>query len=124
MARIKGRDTKPELVLRRALWALGVRGWRCHRKDLPGRPDIAFGRARLAIFVDGAFWHGHPSKFKAGQSGEFWDRKIAQNVARDQRVDAELSSEGWTVVRVWDFDVLDNPVGTAERIQDHLRASS
>jgi DNA mismatch endonuclease (patch repair protein) len=124
MARVKGRDTKPELVLRRALWALGVRGWRCHRKDVPGRPDITFGPARLAIFVDGAFWHGHPSKFKAGQSGEFWDRKIAQNVARDQRVDTELSAEGWTVVRVWDFDVLKDPIATATRIKDHLRASS
>jgi DNA mismatch endonuclease (patch repair protein) len=124
MGRIKGRDTKPELVLRRALWALGIRGWRCHRKDLPGRPDITFGPARLAIFVDGAFWHGHPSKFKAGQSGEFWDRKIAQNVARDQRVDTELSAEGWTVVRVWDFDVLEDPIATATKIEDHLRAPS
>jgi DNA mismatch endonuclease (patch repair protein) len=118
MARIKGRDTRPELMLRRALWALGVRGWRCHRRDLPGRPDISFGRVKLAVFVDGAFWHGHPSKFKAGQSGEFWDRKIAQNAARDRRVDTELSAQGWTVLRVWDFDVLADPVAEATRIQE------
>ncbi len=74
--------------------------------------------------MDGAFWHGHPSKFKAGQSGEFWDRKIAQNVARDQRVDTELSEEGWTVVRVWDFDVLDDPIAAATFIEDHLRGRS
>ncbi|MGI8731365.1 MAG: hypothetical protein ACR2LK_15525 [Solirubrobacteraceae bacterium] len=60
MARVKGRDTGPEVTLRRALYAAGVRGWRCHRKSLPGRPDVAFGPARLAVFVDGAFWHGHP----------------------------------------------------------------
>lgn len=121
MARIKGRDTKPELVLRQTLWALGVRGWRCHRKDLPGRPDLAFGRARLAVFVDGAFWHGHPSKFKRGQSGEFWDRKIADNKARDRRADTDLAGRGWTVLRVWDFDVLNDPVGVAIKVRDRLQ---
>ena len=123
MAGIKTQDTEPELVLRRALWSIGVRGWRCHREDLPGRPDIAFGRARLAVFVDGAFWHGHPSKFKAGQSGQFWDRKIGQNKARDRRVNTELASHGWTVHRVWDFEVLDDPITAAARIQELLRQS-
>lgn len=123
MAGIKAQDTKPELMLRRALWSIGVRGWRCHRRDLPGRPDIAFGRARLAVFVDGAFWHGHPSKFKAGQSGQFWDRKIAQNKARDERVNHELASHGWKVHRVWDFEVLDDPIAAASCIQEHLRES-
>ncbi len=54
MARVRGRDTGPELLLRRALYKIGVRGWRCHRKNLPGKPDLAFGRVRLAVFVDGA----------------------------------------------------------------------
>ena len=120
MRRVKNRDTKPELALRGALWALGVRGWRCHRRDLPGRPDIAFGPARLAVFVDGAFWHGHPSKYKAGQSGEFWDRKIAENVARDSRANVELAAIGWAVIRLWDFEVLGNPVETANRVKDRL----
>lgn len=121
MSRVKARDTKPELALRRALWALGVRGWRCHRQDLPGRPDIVFGPAKLAVFVDGAFWHGHPSKYKAGQSGEFWDRKIAENVARDTRVNAELTALGWTVLRLWDFDVLRDAKEAASRVKDSLR---
>lgn len=58
MAAVRGHDTKPELLLRRTMWAMGVRGWRVHRRDLPGTPDLAFGRVRLAVFVDGAFWHG------------------------------------------------------------------
>lgn len=121
MGRIKDRDTEPEMALRRALWLLGVRGWRCHRRDLPGRPDVAFGPARLAVFVDGAFWHGHPSKFKAGQSGEFWDRKVAENVNRDSRADAELTKIEWVVMRLWDFEVLENPLQAATRVKERLR---
>src|SRR3954469_23963555 len=66
MSRIRRRDTKPELALRRALWRAGLRGYRVDKKTLPGRPDVAWGRARLAVFVDGAFWHGHPSAFTPG----------------------------------------------------------
>lgn len=120
MGLVKNRDTEPELALRRALWAIGVRGWRCHRGDLPGRPDIAFGPAKLAVFVDGACWHGHPSKYKHGQSGEFWDRKIAANIARDSRVNAELAAIGWTVIRLWDFEVMKDPPGAASRVKDGL----
>lgn len=122
MSRIKSRDTGPELALRRALWKLGIRGWRCHRKDLPGRPDIAFGPAKLAVFVYGAFWHGHPSKYKAGQSGEFWDLKIAGNLARDDRANAELAAIGWAVIRLWDFEVTKDPHDAAERVKESLSA--
>jgi DNA mismatch endonuclease (patch repair protein) len=104
MSRIRQKDTAPELALRRALWAAGVRGWRCHPKGIPGRPDLAWVGRRVAVFVDGAFWHGHPDYYW-GQSGEFWDEKIARNRARDVRVNAELADAGWTVVRVWDFEV-------------------
>ncbi len=121
MSRVKNRDTEPELALRRALWALGVRGWRCHRQDLPGTPDIAFGARKLAVFVDGAFWHGHPSKYKAGQSGEFWDRKIARNIGRDREVDRELARRGWTVLRIWDFAIREDAVGAARRVESLLR---
>lgn len=122
MARVKDRDTKPELRLRRALYASGVRGWRCHRKNVPGKPDIAFGRSKLAVFVDGAFWHGHPSKYWPGRTSEYWDRKIARNKARDQRVDRELQSKGWRVLRLWDFEVERDPQGSAERVLTALRA--
>lgn len=104
MARIGTRDTSPELVLRRALFAAGLRGWRCHPSDLLGKPDVVFRRWRVAVFVDGAFWHGHPDHYW-GQSGPFWDQKIERNRERDRRVNAELAEVGWTVVRLWDFEV-------------------
>ena len=116
MSRVRGKDTKPELALRRAMWAVGLRGWRCHRRDLPGRPDVAFGRARVAVFVDGAWWHGHPRYYTPGKSGDFWDAKIARNVERDRAADAALASLGWRVVRLWDFEVTRDPAGAAERV--------
>lgn len=104
MSRVRNRDTAPELALRRGLFAAGVRGWRCHPKSIPGHPDIAFVGKRIAVFVDGAFWHGHPDHYW-GQSGRFWDEKIERNRARDRRIDAELSGDGWEVLRIWDFEV-------------------
>jgi DNA mismatch endonuclease (patch repair protein) len=89
MSRVRTRDTGPEVALRHALYAAGLRGWRLHGR-LPGRPDLVFGRARLCVFVDGAFWHGHPD-FYWGQSGEFWDQKIGRTRERDQRVTRELA---------------------------------
>lgn len=71
---------------------------------LPGRPDFAWRSRRIAVFVDGAFWHGHPDYYW-GQSGKFWDEKIARNRARDARVNAQLEEMGWTVLRFWDFEV-------------------
>jgi len=120
MARVKGRDTQPELRLRRALWALGVRGWRCHRRNLPGSPDLAFGRARLAVFVDGGFWHGHPSKYWPGRTSPYWDAKIARNKARDASVNQELEDLGWRVLRLWDFEVNADPVRAAEQVRKAL----
>lgn len=121
MAKVKGRDTGPELTLRRALHAAGVRGWRCHRRTLPGCPDVAFGRARLAVFVDGGFWHGHPKKWWPGRSGAYWDAKIERNVARDRRVDLELEAIGWRVLRLWDFEVTRDPSSAAERVVTALQ---
>jgi DNA mismatch endonuclease, patch repair protein len=122
MSKVKTRDTAPELTLRKALWAHGVRGWRCHRRDLPGRPDLAFGRLRCAVFVDGAFWHGHPSKFRPGKSGDFWDRKIERNRARDREVAEALEADGWIVLRLWDFEVHDDPAAAAGRVKQLLES--
>jgi len=121
MARVRTRDTAPEVALRRALWALGVRGWRLHAKDVPGKPDLLFRRARVAVFVDGGFWHGHPSVYH-GQSGAFWDEKIARNRARDERVNAELAATGWMVLRLWDFEVERDIDASAGRVRAALRA--
>src|SRR3954451_24060346 len=105
MSRIRSRNTKPELALRRALWAEGVRGWRVHAKHFPGSPDMAFTRWRVAVFVDGCFWHGHPDFFPPGKSGTYWDAKIARTQERDQLANQALAAEGWSVVRLWDFEV-------------------
>lgn len=120
MAKVRAKDTKPEIALRRGLWAAGVRGWRCHRRNLPGRPDLAFGRARLAVFVDGAFWHGHPSKYWPGRSGSYWDAKISRNQARDRRADAELAAMGWSSLRLWDFEIEQDLAGSVARVLDCL----
>ncbi len=104
MSRVKTRDTAPELKLRRALWAAGLRGWRLHSRGVSGRPDIAWLGRRVAIFVDGAFWHGHPDHYW-GQSGRFWDEKIDRNRSRDEKVTRELVDDGWIVLRLWDFEI-------------------
>jgi DNA mismatch endonuclease, patch repair protein len=122
MARVKSRDTTPELLLRRTLWAHGVRGWRTHPRGVPGKPDLAWLGRRIAIFVDGAFWHGHPDYYW-GQSGKFWDDKIARNRMRDQRVNTELAEHGWTVLRFWDFEVARAPEQCALRVEEVLAVS-
>lgn len=115
MSRVRTRGTALELTLRKALWAHGVRGWRLHPKVVPGKPDLAWVGRRIAVFVDGAFWHGHPDYYW-GQSGEFWNAKIERNRARDKRVNAQLRKEGWTVVRLWDFEVQREPEKCAKRV--------
>jgi DNA mismatch endonuclease, patch repair protein len=123
MASIRPKHTSPEVALRKALYAAGVRGWRCHYKRAPGTPDLAWAGRRVAVFVDGAFWHGHPSRYKPGRSGSYWDQKIERNVARDQRVDAELEQLGWRVVRVWDFEVRKDMSSIVERITTVLKVT-
>lgn len=120
MQAVRATDTGPELDLRRELHRAGIRGWRCHYRPAPGTPDLAWPRLKLAVFVDGAFWHGHPSRHRPGRSGEYWDRKIAHNVARDRRVDRQLRVDGWRVLRVWDFEVRKNLDNVVERISTEL----
>lgn len=103
------RNTKPEILLRRALWAAGVR-YRLHVPGLPGRPDIVVRRARLVIFCDGDFWHGRKwhsraRKLQAGWNSDYWVAKISRNRARDKENNRALRMSGWTVIRVWESDV-------------------
>ena len=124
MSRVRTRDTAPELRLRRALWAAGTRGWRVDAKRVYGKPDLAWIGLRLAVFVDGGFWHGHPDVYH-GQSGPFWDEKIARNRTRDDTVNARLKGDGWTVLRLWDFDVqrdIEGCVGAVQEAISVLRA--
>lgn len=123
MSRIRRKNTQPELILRRALWRAGCRGYRVDDRRVPGRPDITWSRAQVAVFVDGAFWHGHPSAYKPGQHGEYWDQKVARNLERDRAADAALASMGWSVLRFWDFDVRRELESCLVEIRDALSRS-
>jgi DNA mismatch endonuclease (patch repair protein) len=119
MRRVKGRDTGPEMIVRRALTALGVR-YRLHRKDLPGAPDIVLPGRRLAVFVHGCFWHGHDCARGARvpkQNRDYWTAKVARNVARDERTRADLSALGWRVETIWECELKD-----AEALRTRLTA--
>jgi DNA mismatch endonuclease (patch repair protein) len=104
-------DTKPELALRRALHAQGLRYRKDYRLDLEGarvRPDIAFTARRVAVFVDGCFWHVCPEHgTKPAANTWYWGPKLARNVERDRAADAALAAAGWRVVRVWEHEPLD-----------------
>lgn len=107
MSRIGGKNTTPEVRVRKAAHALGLR-FRLHLKELPGTPDIVFPKRRLALFVHGCFWHRHSGCRKAtAPSSEFWAKKFALNVARDLRVASELKKLGWRVVTIWECETKD-----------------
>ncbi len=102
MSRMPRSSTKPELTLRRALHARGLR-FRVHRRDLPGTPDIVLSRARIAVFVDGCFWHGCLQHGVVPKNNrEWWQAKLATNAERDLRKDAELQSLGWLPMHFWE----------------------
>ena len=103
MAAVRGKDTKPELIIRKGLHAAGLR-YRLHVKDLPGKPDLVFPTYRAAVFVHGCFWHGHACPlFKLPETrAEFWRQKIESNVARDEAAMVKLRGLGWRVGVVWE----------------------
>ncbi|MBX3481934.1 very short patch repair endonuclease [Phenylobacterium sp.] len=112
MRRVKGRDTSPELKVRKALTKLGAR-YRLHRKDLPGNPDIVLPGRRLAIFVHGCFWHGHDCARGARvpqQNRDYWVAKVERNRARDVRNLAALEAAGWRAEVIWECELKDAAV--------------
>jgi DNA mismatch endonuclease, patch repair protein len=120
MSRVRATNTGPEMTLRRALWAAGVRGWRCHVRGVPGTPDLCWKARRVAVFVDSAWWHGHPSRWTPGRHPPGWDEKIAANIGRDRRVNEQLRRAGWTVVRVWDFELANDVQDAAQTVMEAL----
>lgn len=115
MSRIQGKDTKPEIALRKALWNIGLR-YRIHYR-LPGRPDIVFPRFKLVVFVDGCFWHGCPvHAVKPMANAVFWRKKLEGNRVRDKVITARLKKEGWVVLRYWEHEVEDRLDGVVKRI--------
>lgn len=116
----KSKDTKPELLLRSELWKRGLR-YRKNYKKLVGKPDIVFVGKKIAIFVDGKMWHGYDwenqkNDFKSHR--EFWIPKIERNIERDKEVTEQLHSDGWTVLRFWDFDIRKNLSTCVSKILD------
>jgi DNA mismatch endonuclease (patch repair protein) len=106
MSRIRGKDTKPEMVVRRLLHALGYR-YRLHRRDLPGTPDIVFGPRRKVINVHGCYWHVHACQYgrvKPASNATFWAVKRAETVLRDQRNERRLQDLGWDVLTIWECE--------------------
>lgn len=102
MRSIRSKDTKPELLVRKILTTMGYR-YRLHRKDIPGRPDIAFIRRKKAIFVNGCFWHAHDNCPIAHiPDSKFWREKLAANKMRDQKNLASLKSNGWSTLLIWE----------------------
>lgn len=120
MAAIRSRNTKVELALRAALRQEGISGYRCHHPALPGKPDLAFTRWHVAVFIDGAFWHGHPDHFSFGRLGEYWDEKVRRTQQRDREQAAELEAAGYLVLRFWDFEVKEDVAACVARIRDAL----
>lgn len=104
MSRVRNKDTRPEMLLRTALWRAGFR-YRL-RVKLPGSPDFVFLGAKVAVFVDGCFWHGCPLHYTSPvKNNIFWNAKLLRNIARDRAVEISLRDIGWTVVRIWEHEI-------------------
>jgi DNA mismatch endonuclease, patch repair protein len=127
MAAVRGRDTRPEVALRRVLHARGLR-YRIHPRNVPGRPDLVNRRRKVAVFVDGDFWHGNPDEWRRrgydsmeaqfpASKRDHWTTKLKRNVERDAEVNAALRQQGWRVVRVWESDVQTDIGAAVEKIE-------
>lgn len=129
MSVVRNRNNKQEVRLRKELWRRGYR-YRLYVSNLPGRPDIVFAGRKVAVFVDGDFWHGRVyvekgmrslnRAFRCGTK-DFWIRKILQNIERDQRVTKALATAGWKVIRVWEKDIQRNLLEQATAIEKAVR---
>jgi DNA mismatch endonuclease, patch repair protein len=109
MSRIRGKDTRPEMIVRRLLHNAGYR-YRLHRRDLPGKPDLVFVSRRSVVLVHGCFWHRHSCRYgrvKPHTNATFWENKISENVARDRRNRRALRAAGWHVLTIWECETKD-----------------
>ncbi|WP_374215758.1 very short patch repair endonuclease [Trichlorobacter ammonificans] len=121
MSRIRGKNTRPEILLRKAVWARGCR-YRL-KNSLPGNPDFTFPQKKVAVFVDGCFWHGCPEHWiKPQKNNVFWESKIQGNISRDKIVCDRLNELGWTVIRIWEHEIKANVSLAAERIFKTLQS--
>ena len=123
MRRVRAKDTKPEISLRQALWKKGIR-YRKNVRTLPGTPDIVLAGRKIAIFVDGDFWHARGHRENPGEevasNQSFWRAKLARNVERDRDVNEALTEMGWLVLRFWASDVEKDLAGVLAEIDEYL----
>lgn len=122
MSRIRAKDTTPEIMLRKALWHRGLR-YRKNFRALPGTPDIALTRQKIAIFVDGDFWHArgheqHPGE-QVRSNRAYWQKHLSRNVERDEEVNDALTELGWVVLRFWESDIKKNLAGCIQCVMEY-----
>lgn len=123
MSSIRGSDTGPELLLRKALWRRGLR-YRV-KSRLPGKPDLIFPTARVAVFIDGCFWHRCPQHAtNPKNNATFWEKKLARNVERDLEVNEMLRDQGWTVIRFWEHEIESDLAACERTVVEALRNES
>ena len=123
MSRIRGKNTKPEMILRSLLHRAGFR-YRLHDKRLPGKPDLVLPKHKTAIFVNGCYWHRHegcPRATTPKTNTAFWTKKFEETVERDARKKSELIESGWRVVTVWECELANDPVGLVEGLRSQLK---
>ncbi len=123
MSRIKGKDTGIETSVRSELHRRGLR-FRKHVKDLPGKPDVVFSKAKVVVFIDGDFWHGYRFSSWEHKVSDFWKEKITKNRARDKKNHRKLKEMGWTVIRLWQHDLKRDFDGCIEKIVSAVRGAS
>ena len=127
MSSIPSKGTKPEIMLRKALWRENLR-YRVNYKKLPGKPDIVFTKYKVAVFCDGDFWHGHNWAIRGKKSldeelegySEYWRKKILRNIERDQENENELRTLGWTVVRLWESEIKEDVSSCVQAVKEAL----
>lgn len=127
MSSIPSKGTKPEIMLRKALWRENLR-YRVNYSTLPGKPDIVFIKARVVVFCDGDFWHGHNWAIRGMKDlqeelsgySEYWCNKILRNIERDEENNKSLKALGWTVVRIWESDIKSDLRGCVQLVKETL----
>jgi DNA mismatch endonuclease (patch repair protein) len=110
MRRVKSKNTSPEIAIRRLLHQMGIAGYRLHRRDVPGSPDIAWLSKKAAIFIHGCFWHAHDcprGSRKPKTNRHYWQTKLARNIQRDSKQRAELKKKGWDILTIWECELKD-----------------
>ena len=122
MSNIRSKNTKPELLVRKALWKMGYR-YRIHYKELPGKPDIVLTKFKTVIFVHGCFWHRHENCIDASRpktNSEYWENKITKNIERDEKHQSQLKKMGWKVIVIWECDLISDRIKNMKLLEKLL----